>query len=110
MTTSASYSSATVGSTSMSSINDCHHPYHLHPSNSQGMQVTTVMLSELKYNQWRRSIEIALSSKLKLGFVDGSYIKPLATSLLLVHWIRYHNMITSWLLNSVSVEIRNSIV
>lgn len=53
---------------------------------------------------------IALSSKLKLGFVDGSYTKPAANSPLLSHWLRCNNMITSWILNSVSEDIRNSIV
>ncbi|XP_074323717.1 uncharacterized protein LOC141660627 [Apium graveolens] len=55
-------------------------------------------------------MEIALSSKLKLGFVDGSYQKPAANSGLMVYWLRCNNMVTSWLLNSVSPEIRNSIV
>lgn len=110
MSTTASYASATVGSTSTVSSIDCNHLYYLHPSDNPGMQITTVTLSENNYNQWQRSMEIALSSKLKLGFVDGSYAKPAATSPLLVHWLRCNNMITSWILNSVSVEIRNSIV
>lgn len=55
-------------------------------------------------------MEIALLSQLKLGFVDGLYTKHIATSALFVHWIRCNNMITSWILNFVSVEIRNSIV
>lgn len=110
MSTIASYSAATVGSTSMSSSLDCHHPYYLHPSDNPGMQITTVILTENNYNQWNRSMEIALSSKFKLGFVDGSYVKPVATSPLFVHWIRCNNMVTAWILNSVSTEIRSSIV
>lgn len=101
MTTSATYASATVGSSLSSSI-DCHHPYYVHPSDSPGMQVITVMLTESNYNQWHRSMEITLSSKLKLGFVDGTYVKPVASSPLLFHWIRCNNMVTSWILNSVS--------
>lgn len=55
-------------------------------------------------------MELALSSKLKLGFVDGTCIKPSANSPFLMHWNRCNNMITSWILNSVSVDIRNSVV
>lgn len=110
MTTSASYASATLGSTLLSSTVDCNHPYYLHPSDSPGMQITTVVLNENNYNQRQRSMQIALSSKLKLGFVDGSYTKPAASTQLLVYWLRCNNMVTSWLLNSVSVDIRNSIV
>lgn len=55
-------------------------------------------------------MEIALSSKLKLGFVDGTYSKPAISSPLLVHWTRCNNMVTSWILNSLSIDIRNSVV
>ncbi|XP_074356376.1 uncharacterized protein LOC141696087 [Apium graveolens] len=111
-TTSASYASTTIGSTSTSSssIVDVNHPFYLHPFDSPGMQLTSVILSESHYNQWCRSMEIALSSKLKLGFVDGTCVKPVSTSPLFLHWIRCNNMVTSWLLNSISVEIRNSVV
>ena len=107
MATSASYASATIGPIATL---DCNHPYFLHPSDNPGMLVTTETLTESNYNQWHRSMEIALSSKLKFGFVDGSYVKPAATSNLHVHWLRCNNMVTSWLLNTVSPEIRSSIV
>lgn len=67
---------------------DCHHPYYLHPSDNPGMQLITVTLNESNYNHWQRSMTIALSSKLKLGFVDGSYTKPASNSYLLSHWLR----------------------
>lgn len=110
MATNASYASITAGSTSLSNNIDCNHPYYLHPSDNPGMQITTIVLNENNYNQWQRSMELALSSKLKLRFVDGSYTKPPANSPLFMHWLRCNNMITSWMLNSVTVEIRNSIV
>nr|XP_017216853.1 PREDICTED: uncharacterized protein LOC108194418 [Daucus carota subsp. sativus] len=89
---------------------DANHPYYLHPSDNPGMLLTTVTLTESNYSQWSRSMMIALSSKLKLGFVDGSYALPAANSPLLIHWNRCNHMVISWLLNSVSPEIRNSIV
>ncbi|KAL8113534.1 hypothetical protein AgCh_020747 [Apium graveolens] len=55
-------------------------------------------------------MEIALSSKLKLGFVDGTHLKPEANSPLLLHWTWCNNMVTTWILNSVSIIIRNSVV
>lgn len=42
--------------------------------------------------------------------VDGSLPKPGATSPYLNYWIRCNDMVISWLLNSVSLEIQNSIV
>ncbi|XP_074352128.1 uncharacterized protein LOC141691293 [Apium graveolens] len=110
MSTIALYSSTTIGSTSKPVIVDSNHLYYLHPSDNPGMQLITVVLTESNYNHWQRCMNIALSSKLKLGFVDGSYTKPAANAPLLVHWLRCNNMITSWILNSVTEEIRNSIV
>ncbi|XP_074377150.1 uncharacterized protein LOC141718671 [Apium graveolens] len=55
-------------------------------------------------------MEIALSSKMKLRFVDGSNVKPAASSALAGHWNRCNHMVISWLLNSVSADIRNSII
>lgn len=110
MSTIASYSAATIGSTSMSSTIDCNHPYYLHLFDISGMLITTVVLSESNYNQCRRSRELALSSKLNLGFVEGTCLKPVATSHLMMYWLCCNNVVTSWILNSVSVEIRNSII
>lgn len=53
---------------------------------------------------------ITLSSKLKLGFVDGSYVPPPANSPLLMHWTRCNHMVISWILNYISSEIRNSVI
>lgn len=42
--------------------------------------------------------------------VDGSHPKPAANSPYLPFWIRCNDMLISWLLNSISTDIRNSIV
>ncbi|XP_074367025.1 uncharacterized protein LOC141707640 [Apium graveolens] len=101
--------SATDGS-SIATLLDANHPYYLHPSDNPGMVLTTVILDENNYSQWHRSMEIALSSKLKLGFVDGTYAQPASNTSLSVYWTRCNNMVTSWLLNSITANIRNSIV
>lgn len=108
MATQASYSSVTIGASSTTI--DSNHPYFLHPSDNPGMSLTTVILNEHNFSQWSRSMTIALSAKLKLGFVDGTYKPPAANSPLLVHWTRCNHMVISWLLNSVSPDIRNSVV
>lgn len=102
--------SSTIGSSSISTTLDCNHLYYLHPSDNPGIQITTIILNENNSNQWQRSMELTLSSKLKLGFVDGTYTKPTTNSPLVIHWLRCNNMVTSWILNFVSVEIKNSIV
>lgn len=53
---------------------------------------------------------IALCVKNKLGFIDGSIIKPTITDVLLRAWIRNNNVVISWILNSVSKEISASVM
>lgn len=105
-----SYSAAASGSSLIGSTIDCNHPYFLSPSDHPGMILITVTLSDHNYSQWSRSMLIALSSKLKLGFIDGTIIKHVSTSSLFMYWSRCNDIITSWILNTVSPEIRQSIM
>ena len=51
----------------------------------------------------------ALSVKNKLGFIDGSCVKPDASSNQFHQWQRCDDMVTSWILNSLTKEIADSV-
>ena len=51
-------------------------PYFLHASDHLGLNLVSQPLTELNFNSWSRSMKMALNSKRKLGFVDGSVPKP----------------------------------
>lgn len=104
----AAYASVTTGNSS-SLVIDANHPYYLHNSDNLGIPLVTQLLTEHNYYQWSRSISIALSAKMKLGMVNGSLPKPLPTSNQFAMWSRYNDMVLSWLLISMSVEIRDSL-
>ena len=54
---------------------------------------------------------MALSAKNKLGFINGTITKPTASAKVeLEQWIRCNDMIKSWLLNSISLEIYSSVI
>ena len=53
---------------------------------------------------------MALNAKHKLGFVNGLIYKPSSNNLLSSVWSRCNSMMTSWLLNSVSKEIVDSLL
>lgn len=53
---------------------------------------------------------IALSTKSKLYFVDGTLPRPQATSPNLKKWVRCNDMVMSWILNSLTKSIADSIV
>lgn len=81
-------------------------PYFLHPST--GVSLVSLKLTEENYLTWRRSIKIALAAKNKLCFVDGNLPRPVDSSLGIA-WDRCNNMLLSWILNSMSSDIANSI-
>ena len=54
---------------------------------------------------------IARLVKNKIGFIDGSILRPNGTDLALLNsWTRNNNIVMSWILNSVSKDISASIL
>ncbi|XP_070034452.1 uncharacterized protein [Nicotiana tomentosiformis] len=62
------------------------------------------------YRGWRRAVVIALSAKNTLGFIDGNLRVPQAESGLQKSWTHCNDMVLSWLLNSLSKEIAESVL
>lgn len=92
----AFYATATIGSMSTTSTTmDCNHPYYLHPSDNPGMQIDYILI-ENNYNQWQKSMKITQSSTLKLGFVDGSYVKPAANSPDVLESLQQHDYVLDY--------------
>ena len=69
------------------------------------MQLTGIKLNGKNFQQWSRSVKIALRTRTKLALIDGSYNKPPSTSLKYEQWIRCDSMFVSWLLNSIVLEL-----
>ncbi|XP_075101583.1 uncharacterized protein LOC142177024 [Nicotiana tabacum] len=61
------------------------------------------------YGGWRRGILIALSAKNKVGFIDGTLIQPKISFDTFKSWAHCNDMVISWLLNSLSKEIAESV-
>ncbi|XP_074347404.1 uncharacterized protein LOC141686256 [Apium graveolens] len=104
-----SYATATAGTSSNTVSINTNHPYFLQSSDNPGTPLVTMLLTEQNYHQWSRSVSIALSAKLKLGFIDGSVSKPTDNNIQIAMWNRWNDMVVSWLLNSISTEKRNSV-
>nr|GEU79064.1 hypothetical protein [Tanacetum cinerariifolium] len=51
---------------------------------------------------------MALGAKLKLGFIDGSCVKPASDHDDLQRWIRCDYMVTCWILNSMVTELSDA--
>jgi hypothetical protein len=85
-------------------------PFFLHHGDSPGAVLVSQTLNGDNYSTWRRSMEMALTAKNKLGFIDGTIPKPSSTDSSFLIWTRCNTMVLSWILNSVSPEIANSVI
>ncbi|XP_071718089.1 uncharacterized protein [Rutidosis leptorrhynchoides] len=85
-------------------------PLYLHPSDGPGsLLIQEKLIGVQNYRSWRRSLEIALSSKRKLGFVTGS-IPRLVDVNEAELWDTCNNMVISWIMSSVVESIAKSIM
>ncbi|XP_019259244.1 PREDICTED: uncharacterized protein LOC109237392 [Nicotiana attenuata] len=91
-------------------IPDSTSPLFLHSSYIPGMCLVSTPFSESGYGGWRRSMIVSLSTKNKIGFVDGSCPRPVTTDVAKLHqWDRCNNMVISWLTSSLSPTIAESV-
>ncbi|XP_019224022.1 PREDICTED: uncharacterized protein LOC109205734 [Nicotiana attenuata] len=103
-------SSTTTESSQPTVTNDSSHPFYLYPSDSPGMILFNSIFDGKSYRGWHRAVFIALSAKYKLGFIDGSITGPATSSPSFKAWNRCNDMVISWLLNSLSKEIDESVL
>ena len=85
-------------------------PLFLHPSDQPGQSLVADLFNGEDFENWRRSVTVALSAKQKVSLIDGSYKKPESNSPLLPYWQRCNDMVISWLLNSLHKNVRDSVL
>lgn len=84
--------------------------YFLHPSDHPGLLLVSTAFHGTGFGSWKRAMTIALSTKSKLYFVDGSLPKPNSNSPNFKKWIKCNDMVMSWILNVLTKTIANSII
>ena len=90
-------------------IHDFNNALYVHPSDNAGSSITPVVFDGVGYRSWRRGILRALSVKNKTGFINGKIKKPAPTSPMYDQWEHCDNMVTSWILNSLSKDLADSL-
>ena len=86
-------------------------PFFLHPSETPALILVAPPLQGSKnFQSWIRSMRIALISKNKMSFVDGSFTAPSKTHSVYNQWVRCNSMVLSWIQRSVSANVLKSIV
>ncbi|GAU44842.1 hypothetical protein TSUD_400430 [Trifolium subterraneum] len=86
-------------------------PYFVHPSDGPSSVKVSPILTGSNYHSWSRSMRRALGGKLKLEFIDGSIPVPADQfDPSFRSWNRCNMLVHSWIMNSVSESIAQSIV
>lgn len=85
-------------------------PLHLHSSDNPGMKLVSDSFDGSGFSNWKRSMTIALSARNKLGFVDGTLLRPESNSTSYKSWSRCNDMVISWILEALSKTIGRSVI
>ncbi|XP_057730885.1 uncharacterized protein LOC130946232 [Arachis stenosperma] len=85
-------------------------PYFLHPGENSGSSLLSTPLVGNNYQIWEKAMWRTLTSKNKLGFVNGSIKKPERGTALFEAWKRSNTYVVSLINQSLSPEIAKSVV
>ncbi|KAL0313066.1 UNVERIFIED_CONTAM: Retrovirus-related Pol polyprotein from transposon RE1 [Sesamum radiatum] len=78
---------------------------YIHPSEHSGLALTSTPLDGTNFLAWQRAVYVSLGTKMKLGFIDGSFPCPAVGTLHYEQWRRVDLTVTSWIWNSLSKDI-----
>ena len=109
-TSAPSSSSAPTGSAAMAD-ESANNPFFLPANENPGLVLTSQpLVGPENYMTWARSVFLALSSRNKFGFVNGSISKPDPTSPFFNSWNRCNTTILSGMTNSLSPDLKASVM
>ncbi|XP_071718453.1 uncharacterized protein [Rutidosis leptorrhynchoides] len=81
-------------------------PLYLHASDTTNTPLISIKLKGTEnYNVWSRAMLLALSTKNKVGFVNGTCLKKTDNDVLAAQWDRCNSVVLSWLLSSIFEEL-----
>lgn len=85
-------------------------PLYLHPSDGNNFTFIDKLQGSSNFRSWKRSMEIALASKRKLGFITGVIKRDKKDAVKQDAWDTCNNMIISWILGFVNESIKKSMM
>ncbi|XP_071730461.1 uncharacterized protein [Rutidosis leptorrhynchoides] len=86
------------------------HPLFLHQNDHPDLLlISKKLIGSDNYSSWKRSMMIALNAKNKLQIVTGEFAEPAISSNSRALWERTNDMIISWILNTITEQISNSL-
>lgn len=83
--------------------------YYLHPTDTS-LKFVTNIFKGVAFKGWKRAITIALSSKNKLGVVNGTITRSTTCSSQGRAWDQVNDTVIGWIMNIVDEHIVKSIL
>ncbi|KAL5834719.1 hypothetical protein ACOSQ4_014216 [Xanthoceras sorbifolium] len=86
--------------------------YFTHHSDHPGLVLISKPLNGENYSTWKKAMTLALNSKNKLGFVNGSIKAPSEETdpESYATWSRCNDMVHSWIVNTLNPNISDSVI
>ncbi|KAH9614916.1 hypothetical protein KSS87_023646 [Heliosperma pusillum] len=94
-------------STSNTMVNN---PLQITNNDMNATKIVTNLFDGTGFNGWKRGMEITLSARNKLGFVNGSIPKPAISHATYDLWKQCNDIVFTWILNSLSSDIAQSVL
>lgn len=91
------------------SLSDIRHPLYIHPSDDPNSVSIEKLQGSANYRSWRRSMEISLASKRKLGFVTGLVTRDKEDTQKQEQWDTCNHIVIACIHGSISEQIKKSI-
>lgn len=91
---------------------DPSHPLYIHHSDQPGHVLVPIKLNGVNYQSWSKAVIHALTTKKKIGFVDGTVEEPSQEDepFMFEQWNQCNSMILSWLTHAVESDIAEGII
>ncbi|KAL0385495.1 UNVERIFIED_CONTAM: hypothetical protein Sradi_2943800 [Sesamum radiatum] len=79
-----------------------------HSTEHSGLVMISAHFNGANWLTWSRSVRIALEGKDRLGFIDGSCVKPTEGSVELNQWRITDSLVRTWILSTKTKDIVNA--
>ncbi|CAL1413265.1 unnamed protein product [Linum trigynum] len=100
-----------IQSSASSSYEDPYlNPYYLPPQDGALSTIISVKLVDGNYHTWSQVMLVALATKNKVAFIDGTIPVPKVTEPSYQLWLRCNGTIRCWIYNSLAEDIANSVM
>ncbi|XP_074283645.1 uncharacterized protein LOC141608181 [Silene latifolia] len=74
-----------------------------------GTKITHITFNGNNYDEWSRAFRLALLAKDKIGYIEGTIVKPAESAEDFKIWRSTNALVTAWIYNSIEVELAKSI-